>query len=64
MRCDRCPALTTEGYEYPIEYCSIGVDEEYGNENSHGEFGCTLHYKTINKMVKENEEAWIKCHSH
>ena len=62
MRCYRCPALETEGYEYPLDYCSIGADEEYGNENAKGEVGCTLHYKTIEKMVRENEEAWIIFH--
>ena len=49
MRCNRCPALETEGFEYPLDYCSIGVDEEYRNENAKGEHGCTLHYKTIAK---------------
>ena len=59
MRCDRCPALETEGFEYPLDYCSIGVDEEYRNENAKGEHGCTLHYKTIAKTVRENNELWI-----
>lgn len=62
MICDRCKALKTEGYEYPQDYCSIGVDDEFGYENKKGEYGCTLHYKTIEKMVRENEEAWEKTH--
>ena len=56
--------LKTEGYEYPLDYCSIGADEEYGNENAKGEVGCTLHYKTIEKMVRENKEAWNMFHGY
>lgn len=26
MKCNKCPALRTEGYEYPEEYCYIGID--------------------------------------
>ena len=51
MKCDRCPALRTEGYEYPEEYCCIGIDgSEYEADD-----GCTLHPMTIKKMVRQWE---------
>lgn len=54
MKCDRCPALRTEGYEYPEEYCCIGIDgSEYETDD-----GCTLHPMTIKKMVRQNDEAF------
>ena len=54
MKCDRCPALRTEGYAYPEEYCCIGIDgSEYETDD-----GCTLHHMTVKKMVRENDEAW------
>lgn len=55
MKCDRCIALRTEGYEYPEEYCSIGIDDdsEYATDD-----GCTLNPMTIKKMVKEIDEAF------
>ena len=54
MKCDRCPALRTEGYEYPEEYCCIGIDgSEYEADD-----GCTLHPMTIKKMVRQHDESW------
>ena len=54
MKCNRCPALRSEGYEYPEEYCCIGIDgSEYGTDD-----GCTLHPMTIKKMVRKYDEAF------
>lgn len=57
MKCNRCPALRVEGYEYPEEYCCIGIDDD--NEHATDD-GCTLHPMTIKRMVKENDEAWAR----
>ena len=58
MRCKSCPA-----YEYPVyfesyepyedEYCKIQDIEEVATENSKDELGCKLHYKTIQRKLKE-----------
>lgn len=60
MICERCPALATEGYEYPIEYCSLGLDEEYGKED-----GCTVNHNKIyglmRRLSKYEEECYQDC---
>ena len=58
MRCERCPAIRTEGYEYPETYCSVGVPDNECDENAKGEIGCTLHPKTIEKRLRDNDRAW------
>ena len=56
MRCKRCKACKTEGFEYPEEYCCIGVSDDEINEDRNGDLGCNLHWKTINHLIcKENE---------
>ena len=58
MRCKNCKARKIEGFEYPEEYCCIGISDEDKN----GILGCSLHWKTINHLIcKENEipqEPW------
>ena len=58
----RCKACKTEGFEYPEEYCCIGVSDDEINEDRNGDLGCNLHWKTINHLIcKENEipqEPW------
>lgn len=34
MRCKRCKACKTEGFEYPEEYCCIGVSDDEINEDN------------------------------
>lgn len=63
MRCERCKASYEEHYAESYEcdwYCKAGVPEDEMNENKYGEWGCNLHYKTIEKRLKINEAAWIK----
>lgn len=62
MRCKRCKACKTEEFEYPEEYCCIGIYDDELNEDRNGDLGCNLHWKTINHLIcKENEipqEPW------
>ena len=37
MRCKRCKACKTEGFEYPEEYCCIGVSDDEINEDRNGD---------------------------
>lgn len=64
MRCKNCTALVKavyfESYDpYSPEYCKVLDIEEDSrcNENEQGEYGCTLHYKTIRKLLKENNDG-------
>lgn len=43
MRCKRCKACKMEGFEYPEEYCCIGVSDDEINEDGNGDLGCNLH---------------------
>lgn len=59
MRCEQCKASCEVHYAESYEcdwYCMIGVPEDNMNENDCGQWGCNLHYKTINKKVQEIEE--------
>lgn len=60
MRCNKClafkEAVYYESYDPHEEECCMILDienDERVNENDKCELGCTLHYKTINKMLKE-----------
>ena len=63
MRCERCKASCEEHYAESNEcdwYCNAGVPEDEMNEDKNGLWGCNLHYKTIEKRVNANEQAWLK----
>lgn len=60
MLCETCPAIRCEGYEYPEEYCLIR-SEDTMIEFENG-WGCRLHRKTIERMVKEKEEELSKSY--
>lgn len=63
MRCERCKASYEVHYAESYEtdwYCRAGVQEDEMNENKNGEWGCDLHWKTIQKLVENNEKAWLK----
>lgn len=63
MRCERCKASCEIHYAESYEedwYCQVGVPEEEMNEDKNGDWGCNLHYKTIQKKVDEIEKAWLK----
>lgn len=62
MRCERCKASCEVHYAESYEtdwYCEAGVPEDAMNENKDGEWGCDLHWKTIQKRVEDNEKAWL-----
>ena len=61
MRCKNCPAYVDAVYYESYEpacggYCRIlDIDHDARcNEDKTGECGCALHYRTIEKMIKEN----------
>lgn len=63
MRCERCKASYEVHYaeSYVTDwYCRAGVSEDQMNENTNGDWGCDLHWKTIQKLVENNEKAWLK----
>ena len=63
MRCERCKASCEVHYaeSYEVDwYCHAGVSENEMNENKNGEWGCDLHWKTIQRRVENNESAWLK----
>ena len=63
MRCYKCKASCETHYaeSYEVDwYCLAGVTEDEMNEDKSGEWGCNLHYKTIEKRVEENDKAWLK----
>lgn len=55
MRCNHCPALRTEGYEYPESYCLLGA--ETTREYADGWSGCYRKPESIRKQVAKIEEA-------
>lgn len=65
MRCCKCKASIEVSYPESYEcdwYCMIGVSENDMNEDKNSEWGCNLHYKTINKRVDQIEKAIEKDH--
>ena len=63
MRCERCKASYEQHYaeSYDTDWqCLAGFQDEERDENEAGELGCPLHWKTIQKRMKECEEAWLK----
>lgn len=49
MKCDNCPALATEGYEYPESYCAAGVPDN-GKMATGG--GCKYSISVIRKRME------------
>ena len=65
MRCCKCKASIEDSYPESYDcdwYCMVGVPEDSMNEDKDGEWGCNLHYKTINKRVNQLEMAIEKDH--
>ena len=55
MKCDNCPALRTEGYEYPETYCCVyGEDECF--EFKDGSLGCRHRLATIEKKLAIHDD--------
>lgn len=58
MRCENCPALRTEGYEYPESYCSVySENDPLMCEFEDGKCGCTHPLNAIKKRIDANEKA-------
>ena len=55
MKCDNCPALKYEGYEYPESYCAVGFEED-SRDFVDGSNGCLHKLSTIEKRLKHLEE--------
>ena len=55
MKCDNCPALRYEGYEYPEPYCAVGFEEE-SRDFADGSEGCLHRLSTIEKRLIQLEE--------
>lgn len=51
MKCQHCPALRTEGYECPEEYCALGVSDNNTVEYKDGNCGCKRH--SIDKIISD-----------
>lgn len=65
MKCRYCPALRTEGYEYPESYCALGVPDEEMIDFKDETSGCRR--KSIDKLTADlkiqdaiENEAWLK----
>ena len=57
MRCEKCPALAQDGYEYPEYFCYIGIPDEETSEDKNGNWGCRYNRAYIEKHIKiVNEE--------
>lgn len=54
MKCNQCPALRTEGYEYPESYCLLGA--EATREYADGWSGCYRKLESIRKQIDKIEE--------
>lgn len=56
MKCENCPALRTEGYEYPEEYCAAYVPETSMVDFKDGSCGCRYTAKRIAKRVDRYDQ--------
>lgn len=54
MKCENCPALRVEGYEYPEEYCAAGVPEKSMVEFRDGT-GCRYTAQQIARRVERRD---------
>ena len=55
MKCDNCPALRTEGYEYPETYCCVYGEDEC-LEFKDGSLGCRHRLATIEKKLAIHDD--------
>lgn len=55
MKCDSCPALRTEGYEYPESYCCVYGEDEC-LEFKDGSLGCRHKLATIERRLEQLRE--------
>lgn len=55
MKCEHCPALKKEGYEYPEYYCAVYPEDECV-EFKDGSLGCYHRIKTIKKLLEQYDE--------
>lgn len=58
MKCERCPAFRKTSYEYDEYDCCVGVLEDDLYEDSKGNYGCKLHWKTIQKLIQKEAESF------
>ena len=58
MRCGNCKACVLVDYECGVWDCDIDVPEDKQVEFSDGEYGCKLHWKTIQKAIREKNECY------
>lgn len=56
MKCINCPALRSEGFEYPEEYCAAYVPEDSMVDFKDGSSGCKYPYKRIRKRIDRYDE--------
>lgn len=54
MKCNNCPALRTEGYEYPESYCLLGGEQTRTYADGWG--GCYRKPDSIRKQIAKIEE--------
>lgn len=59
MKCTNCPALVTEGYEYPETYCCIYPEEDI-IEFANGDCGCKHPLNAIKSRVAKYETELSK----
>ena len=58
MRCKRCKACRRTSYEYAEYECYAGVNDDELTEYKNGEYGCTLHWKTIQKRIHQHDSCY------
>lgn len=56
MKCDNCPALCTEGFEYPETYCGACVPEKSMIDFKDGASGCRYSLKQIKKRLDRYDD--------
>lgn len=60
MKCDNCPALRTDGYEYPEKYCAAGVPED---SKMCTDGGCRYPLKAILRRIERRDEMESHCYN-
>lgn len=53
MKCDNCPALRTDGYEFPEYYCAAGVPED---SKMYTYDGCRYPLKVIRRRIERRDK--------